>query len=126
MDYNELLKNFKLKTGTSEGFDLDANDVVKLFRDAGIVGIGATIAYLMAHMSDVDFGKSTFVLVPAISLLLNMIYKWVRDNSPQNNNPYNNYNNYNNNNNLNNSGRGGPDFKPDFTPDVPNNYRGIG
>lgn len=79
------MSGFKIKqSNTSPSFSLDNNDLNKLIKDAGIVAAGAFIAYLMAHISDVNFGSNTFIIIPAISMLLNMIYKWIQNNSPEN------------------------------------------
>lgn len=114
-DNDWLSQFFKIKSdGTSPQFSIDDNDIVKLLRDAGIIGLGAAVAYLMANISNLNLGDGTYILIPALSVLLNLIYKWIKDNSPKNTNPDFNFNQRG----PNQQHRGGPNFKPDFTPDV--------
>lgn len=78
----DLLSKIKLPD-TSFAFSLNLTDVQKLIRDAGIVGGGAAIAYLISNLSSLNMGALTVVLVPVLSTVLNAVYKWFKDNSPE-------------------------------------------
>lgn len=79
MSLNKLIK---IKEDTSPKFKIDWTDTKKVTRDAAIVGGAAAVAYMMSHLSGMNFGEASVWLIPAISIALNFAYKWLKDNSP--------------------------------------------
>lgn len=75
---------FKIKTDTSARNQLDMTDLSKVLRDASMVGLGAGIVYLMNHTADLNLGTGTAI---GVSVILNLLYKWIKDNSPATPNP---------------------------------------
>lgn len=80
MDWSKIIK---IKNDTSGKGSIDWTDVIKLGRDAGIVGGSAAVAYAMSHLTTLNLGESTVWLVPLFAVGLNLLYKWLKDNTPQ-------------------------------------------
>lgn len=74
---------FKIKNSTSQSFNVDWTDLTKLARNAGIVGGSAALAYFISHLSSVNLGEYTVVLVPIISVVADLAYRWFKDNTPE-------------------------------------------
>ena len=90
----EQFKAIIKQADSSPQFNLDMTDATKLVKDAGIVGAGAALTYLIAHISSLDFGQYTLLIIPAISTGLNILLKWAQNNNPNNQNNTPNYPNY--------------------------------
>ena len=65
----------------SKKFRLDMTYFVSLFRNAGLVGGAAALAYVAQNMSSLDLGTIGTLLVPVIAVGLDTAIKWMRDNS---------------------------------------------
>lgn len=68
-------------TGTSAKFSLDLTDVVALVKNGLFVAVAAFITYLINNLSSLDFGAYTVLIVPVVTLVLDAVAKWLKDNS---------------------------------------------
>lgn len=82
----DWLKSVKIKStdSTSKAFTLDLTDAKKLGIDALIVGAGAGVAYFISHIAGLNFGDATALIVPILTVGLNLVYKWLKENHPEN------------------------------------------
>lgn len=64
----------------SKKFSLNVNDAKVLIKNALLVGAAAALAYLGEHVSDLDLGATGIMLVPVVSVALDTMIKWVKDN----------------------------------------------
>ena len=64
----------------SKKFSLNVNDAKVLIKNALLVGAAAALAYLGEHVSDLDLGTTGIMLVPVVSVALDTMIKWVKDN----------------------------------------------
>lgn len=60
---------------------LDEIDWLKLGRNGLLVGVSAAVTYLSQHLTGVDFGSWNVIIVPALSGLLDLIRRWLADNT---------------------------------------------
>lgn len=77
-----LAQLVKIKEDKSPSGKIDFTDLTKLGRDAAFVGGAAAASYMLTHVAGLDFGEYTVWLVPLISVGINLLYKWFKDNSP--------------------------------------------
>lgn len=77
---NKFLEGVLGKLSTSAGGKLDLTDVGKLVRNAGIVGVGAALAYMVGNVGNIDIGSATMVVVPVCTFLLDAVYRYFKDN----------------------------------------------
>lgn len=61
----------------------DKVDALKAIRTAGLVGIAASLSYLVTHLSSVDLGEYATTLVPVVAFVLDYLYRLVKDNTPK-------------------------------------------
>lgn len=59
---------------------LDKLDAKKILIGTFIAAIGGAGGYLTKEIGNIDWGQWTIVVVPAWSILCNIIIKWWRDN----------------------------------------------
>lgn len=65
----------------SKQFDWNSEDWWKTLKGAVIAGLGALIAFLLARVTQLNFGQFTYVLIPIISALLNAAQRFLSDHS---------------------------------------------
>ncbi|KKL59076.1 hypothetical protein LCGC14_2218930, partial [marine sediment metagenome] len=58
-------------------FDLIFADVRKVLIGAGVAGLGALLTYLLEGLMQIDFGSYTAVIVAVLSVLVNVVRKYV-------------------------------------------------
>lgn len=63
----------------SKRFTLNMNDVWKLLKGMVIAALGAILTYLMQWATSTDFGEFTPAIVAVVSVLVNVIRKWLMD-----------------------------------------------
>lgn len=73
---------FTVDGDTSPAGTLDMNDIKKLARNGLIVGAAACITYFSTHLGGLNFGEYTIIVVPVIAGGLDLLYKWLKHNSP--------------------------------------------
>lgn len=64
----------------SEKFALDMDDVKHLIKNALLVGCAAALAYMGENVSEVDMGTTGVLLVPVITVGIDTLVSWLRDN----------------------------------------------
>lgn len=57
--------------------DLPANDWKSILKGAGLAALGAAVTFGTAAITDADFGEYTYLIVPAVTIILNVIRKVV-------------------------------------------------
>ena len=65
----------------SKSFSLNTKDIVNLGKNALLVGVGAAVAYLGQNVSHIDLGAASAFIVPVITIALDAIIKWTKDNT---------------------------------------------
>lgn len=60
---------------------LPQNDWHSLLRGAFLTALGAAITYVLANISQTDFGDYTYIIVPLITIILNYTRKVVLNES---------------------------------------------
>jgi hypothetical protein len=61
----------------SEAFSFIPEDIKSLAVGALIAGIGALVTFIAENISGVNFGQWTFIVIPAVGVLVNAIRKWI-------------------------------------------------
>ena len=69
---------------TSKAFSLNVFDFKKLGINGLLVGLAATLTYVGTHMAELDFGVSTMVVIPIVTILLDAAVKWANNNHVEN------------------------------------------
>lgn len=65
----------------SAKFNLDAGDLVKVLKNGLLVAMAAFLTYIMNNIQVIDLGQYTALLIPIVTLVLDTIIKWAKDNS---------------------------------------------
>tara|TARA_R110000765_G_scaffold179317_3_gene285147 strand:+ start:1566 stop:1787 length:222 start_codon:yes stop_codon:yes gene_type:complete len=64
----------------SKKFSFNWIDFISLGRNAVLVGIAASLAYMSENIAELDFGTSGVLMVPIIVVLIEGGGKWAKDN----------------------------------------------
>jgi len=67
----------------SKSFSLNTDDIVKLAKNAALVGMAALLTYVGENLTKVDLGAAGVMLVPVVSVVIDSLVKWVRDNTKE-------------------------------------------
>lgn len=67
----------------SERFKLDKDDVKKLATNALLVGGASALTYVVANIGSLDLGSTGLLLVPVITVALNSVIQWLKDNKQE-------------------------------------------
>lgn len=67
----------------SKSFSLNANDLVKVGKNALLVGLAAVLTYVGENVTKVDLGPAGVMLVPVIAVVIDSLVKWVKDNTKE-------------------------------------------
>lgn len=65
----------------SGSFKLDMADLKKLGKNAVLVGVAASAAYASTNITSLDMGAMTAFIVPVITLVLQAVLTWAKDNT---------------------------------------------
>lgn len=65
----------------SKSFALDVADVAVLFKNALLVAIAAFLTTVMNNIGTLDLGGYTPLIVPMVTVVLDTLIKWTKDNS---------------------------------------------
>lgn len=65
----------------SKKFNLDLSDVVRLGKNALLVGGAASITYVIQNLGELDLGDMGALVVPIVALSLDTVVKWMKDNT---------------------------------------------
>jgi len=66
--------------GDSKAFTLNTSDLVNLGKNALLVGLAAMLTYVGENVSDVDLGTTGVMLVPVVSVAIDTLVKWMKNN----------------------------------------------
>lgn len=64
----------------SERYRLIGRDIAKVGRGAALAGFGAASVYFFENIGAVDFGEWTPFVAAIISVLANLVRKWINEN----------------------------------------------
>ena len=67
--------------GDSKAFTLNTTDLLNLGKNALLVALAAGLAYVGENLADVDWGTSGVLLVPVISVGIDTLVKWMKNNN---------------------------------------------
>ena len=67
----------------SKSFSLNTDDIVKLAKNAALVGMAALLTYVGENLTKVDLGAAGVMLVPVVSVVIDSLVKWVKDNTKE-------------------------------------------
>ena len=67
----------------SKAFSLNTNDLVKVGKNALLVGLAAVLTYVGENMTKVDLGTAGVMLVPVVAVVIDSLVKWVKDNTKE-------------------------------------------
>lgn len=67
--------------GDSKAFTLNTSDLVNLGKNALLVGLAAMLTYVGENVSDVDLGTTGVMLVPVVSVAIDTLVKWMKNNT---------------------------------------------
>lgn len=65
----------------SKAFSLNGADLLALSKNALLVAGAAGLTYVATNLSNLDLGSAGALLVPIISVALDSVIKWMKDNS---------------------------------------------
>ena len=65
----------------SKAFALNTTDLISVGKNAMLVGLAAVLTYVGEHLSKVDLGSMTALIVPLVAVVINTVTKWVKDNT---------------------------------------------
>ena len=63
----------------SKRFSLNGADVVKLLKNAGLVGGAAALTYIANNLGDLNLGTTLGLVVPIVAVALDSAIKWLKD-----------------------------------------------
>jgi len=69
----------------SKSFSLNTSDLVNLGKNALLVGLAAMLTYVGENVSDVDLGTTGIMLVPVVSVAIDTLVKWMKNNVKEEN-----------------------------------------
>jgi hypothetical protein len=65
----------------SEKYALDKEDVLGLVKNAVLVGLAAVLTYVGENLSSLDLGAAGIMLVPVVSVVIDTVVKWAKNNT---------------------------------------------
>lgn len=68
----------------SKAFSLNASDLVNLGKNALLVGVAAMLTYVGENVTDLDLGTAGVMLVPVVSIAIDTLVKWLKNNEKKN------------------------------------------
>lgn len=67
----------------SDKFKINTGDLMNVLKNGLLVAVGAFITYIMNNLHIIDLGTYTALVIPIVTLVLDTIVKWAKDNSKQ-------------------------------------------
>lgn len=65
----------------SKSFTLNTSDLVNLAKNAALVGLAAVLTYVGENIADVDLGATGVMIVPVVSVGIDTLVKWIKNNT---------------------------------------------
>ena len=72
-----------MKNCGSTAFSLNATDLVLVGKNALLVGLAALLTYVGEHLTKIDLGNMSALVVPVVTIVINTAVKWVKDNTKE-------------------------------------------
>jgi len=70
-------------TENSPAFTLNVGDAITIGKNALLVAVAAGLTYLGENLVDLDLGTTGVMLVPVVSVVINTLVKWAKNNVPE-------------------------------------------
>ena len=70
-------------TEKSASFSLNVTDVVEISKNTALVALAAGLTYLGENLANLDLGTTGVMLVPIVSVVINTVVKWAKNNVEQ-------------------------------------------
>lgn len=67
----------------SKKFSLDVSDLLGVLKTALLVALAAFLTTVMNNLHVIDLGQYTALVIPVVTLVLDSIIKWIKDNSKE-------------------------------------------
>ena len=65
----------------SDKFKINTGDLMNVLKNGLLVAVAAFITYIMNNLHIIDLGTYTALVIPIVTLVLDTIVKWAKDNS---------------------------------------------
>lgn len=72
-----------MKNYGSTAFSLNANDLVSVGKNALLVGLAAVLTYVGEHLTKLDLGNMSALIVPVVTIVISTAVKWAKDNTKE-------------------------------------------
>jgi len=67
-------------TPNSPAFTLNLTDFVSIAKNAALVAVAAGLTYVGENLVKVDLGATGVMLVPVVTVVINTLVKWAKNN----------------------------------------------
>jgi hypothetical protein len=67
----------------SQKFKINTGDLINVLKNGLLVAVAAFITYIMNNLHVIDLGVYTALVIPIVTLVLDTVVKWAKDNSKQ-------------------------------------------
>lgn len=67
----------------SDKFKINTSDLLNVLKNGLLVAVAAFITYIMNNLHVIDLGTYTALVIPIVTLVLDTIVKWAKDNSKE-------------------------------------------
>ena len=65
----------------SKSFDINVVDLISVGKNALLVGVAAVLTYVGENIANVDLGNLSALVVPVVTIVINTLVKWLKDNT---------------------------------------------
>lgn len=79
----DILSKLAVRASTSTAFSINTTDLKKVLINALMVGASTAVLYMSSNLSSVSFGALTPVIVPLVTAGLELVYRYLKNNSPK-------------------------------------------
>lgn len=67
----------------SDKFKINTGDLLNVLKNGLLVAVAAFITYIMNNLHIIDLGSYTALVIPIVTLVLDTVVKWAKDNSKE-------------------------------------------
>jgi hypothetical protein len=67
----------------SDKFKINTGDLLNVLKNGLLVAVAAFITYIMNNLHIIDLGMYTALVIPIVTLILDTVVKWAKDNSKE-------------------------------------------
>lgn len=67
----------------SNKFKINTSDLVSVLKNGLLVAVAAFFTYIMNNLHIIDLGVYTALCIPIVTLVLDTVVKWAKDNSKE-------------------------------------------